>query len=277
MDEGLGRLFGLQGKVAIVTGAAGLLGSRFSETLAGAGAVVVAADRDEDGARALCRRLKEMPGVEAVPIPVDVADRDSVRRMAEAAAAIAGRIDVLVNNAAINAPAGPGAEANFVPFEDYELAWWEETLAVNLTGVFLCAQAVSRQMVRQGGGVMVNIASTYGLVGPDQRIYEGITDEAGRRFVKPAAYCASKGGVLALTRYLATYWAGKGIRVNSLTPGGVWAGQSEQFVRHYSARTPLGAMARLDDLNGALLFLCSEASAYMTGANLVVDGGWTAW
>ncbi|MCJ7511497.1 MAG: SDR family oxidoreductase, partial [Anaerolineales bacterium] len=159
-------------------------------------------------------------------------------------------------------------------FEDFPLDAWNQALAVNLTGAFLCAQAVAPIMLPQGRGVIVNICSTYGLVGPDQRIYQR-TGEAPR--FKPVVYSVTKAGILGLTRYLATYYAGQGIRVNALTPGGVFNDHDDQFVHNYSARTVLGRMAHKDEMNGALLFLASDASSYMTGANLVVDGGWTAW
>ena len=186
-----------------------------------------------------------------------------------------GGVDILVNNAAIDPKfdrqhAGEHASS----FENYPLELWNESVAVNLTGMFLCAQAVAGPMLERGGGVIVNVASTYGLVGPDQRIYER---ENGRTAYKPVSYAVTKSGVIGLTRYLATYWAGKNIRVNTLTPGGVFLDHDDEFVRLYSSRTPLGRMARRDEYCAALLFLVSDASSYMTGSNLVVDGGWTAW
>jgi 2-deoxy-D-gluconate 3-dehydrogenase len=160
-------------------------------------------------------------------------------------------------------------------FEDYPLDLWQQSLDVNLTGAFLCSQAAGRVMVAQRRGVIVNVSSTYGLVGPDQRIYH----RAGQaqQLYKPAAYAVTKAGIAHLTRYLAAYWGHVPIRVNTLTPGGVFNAQGEEFVVKYSSRTPLGRMAQKNELNGAMLFLVSDASSYMTGANLVVDGGWTAW
>ncbi|HEX9011969.1 MAG TPA: SDR family oxidoreductase, partial [Anaerolineaceae bacterium] len=188
-----------------------------------------------------------------------------------------GRLDILVNSAALDPKfdqehAGQqGANA----FETFPLEAWNQALNVNLTGTFLCCQAAARQMINQGGGVIINICSTYGLVGPDQRIYQRPGQDV--QPYKPAYYSVTKAGILGLTHYLATYYAGKNVRVNALTPGGVYNNHDEVFTRNYSARTVLGRMAHRDEMNGALLFLASEASSYMTGANLVVDGGWTAW
>jgi len=191
-----------------------------------------------------------------------------------------GRIDILINNAALTVRGGTSTLGNyFEDFEEYPVALWNKALAVNLTGVFLCCQAVGRQMVKQESGVIVNISSTYGLVGPDHRIYEGIENphDKEQSINTPIAYSVTKGGVVSLTRYLATYWAPKNIRVNTLTPGGVNENHDTRFVANYASRTPLGRMARREEYRGAILFLVSEASSYMTGANLVVDGGWTAW
>jgi 2-deoxy-D-gluconate 3-dehydrogenase len=159
-------------------------------------------------------------------------------------------------------------------FEDYPLELWKSAVDVNLTGLFLCCQAATKPMVDKGKGVIINISSIYGLVGPDQRIYQ---NPGNLELFKPVHYSVTKAGVLGLTRYLASYFAGKGIRVNALTPGGIYTSQEDNFVDAYSARTLLGRMADKDEMNGALLFLASDASAYMTGANLIVDGGWTAW
>jgi 2-deoxy-D-gluconate 3-dehydrogenase len=192
-----------------------------------------------------------------------------------------GRLDILVNNAALTVRGGSERlrpEDYFAPFERYPRAVWDLAISVNLTGMVLCAQAAGRQMLSQGGGVVVNIASTYGVVAPDQRLYEGVTSpyaEAG--FNTPVSYAVTKTAVLGLTRYLATYWGRHNIRVNALTPHGVYDNHDETFVRNFVYRSPLGRMARNDEYRGALLFLVSDASSYMTGANLIVDGGWSAW
>jgi 2-deoxy-D-gluconate 3-dehydrogenase len=267
--------FGLAGRTAIVTGGAGLLGTGYAHALAAAGAHVVVADIDDGAAATLAEAVSRASGVRALAIRTDVTHPGSVRAMAEQTLGEFGRIDALVNNAAVDPKfdaAHSGSHAS--SFEEFPLEAWDQALAVNLTGMFLCAQAVCRPMLAAGRGVIVNVSSTYGLVGPDQRLYqrEGRPPE-----YKPVSYSVTKSAVIGLTRYLATYFAGKGIRVNTLTPGGVFAGHDEEFVRRYSARTVLGRMAEKDEMSSALLFLVSDASSYMTGANLVVDGGWTAW
>jgi 2-deoxy-D-gluconate 3-dehydrogenase len=267
--------FSLNGKTALVTGAAGLLGKQFSRALGEAGAAVVVADLDEKAAQAQADALREKT-IEALAVSVDVTKPESVTSMVDQAVNEFGGVDVLVNSAAMDPKFDPenlqGQSAN--AFEDYPLDSWKKAIDVNLTGMFLACQAAARQMVKQNRGVMINICSTYGLVGPDQRLYER-TD--GPRQYKPVYYSVSKAGVLGLTRYLATYYAGKPIRVNALTPGGVFNQHDETFLKGYSARTVMGRMAKPDELNGAIVFLATDASSYMTGANLIVDGGWTVW
>jgi NAD(P)-dependent dehydrogenase (short-subunit alcohol dehydrogenase family) len=266
--------FRMDGRVAIVTGGAGLLGAEFCRTLAEAGAAVAVADLDAKKADEVAARLHTAGG-RATGVALDVTRSESVQAAIAGVRAEFGRIDVLVNSAALDPKFDAEHHEKAVnAFEDYPLELWNQALAVNLTGMFLCSQAVARPMLEQGRGVIINLCSTYGLVGPDQRIYE----RPGKpRQFKPVYYSVTKAGVLGLTRYLATYYAGTGLRVNALTPGGVFNNHDDQFVAHYSARTVLGRMARRDEMNGALLFLASEASSYMTGSNLVVDGGWTAW
>lgn len=266
--------FDLGGRTAIITGGAGLLGREFSRSLAQAGASVVVADIDDRKSEGLAQELAGM-GLRAFPVTVDVRQPASVAAMVAATLREWGRVDILVNSAALDPKFEPGRGAEFSnDFEGFPLETWNRALEVNLTGLFLCSQAVARPMLEAGQGVMINLCSTYGLVGPDQRIYqrEGQPPQS-----KPVYYSVTKAGVLGLTRYLAAYYAGKNIRVNALTPGGILQDQDPKFVEEYSARTILGRMARPDEMNAALLFLASDASSYMTGANLVVDGGWTAW
>ncbi len=266
--------FDLSGKTAIVTGGIGLLGKEFCRTLAEAGAFVFVADIDQINASQFAKGLQKS-GFTAESVGVDVTSPDSVQQMVERAVSETGRLDVLVNSAAMD-PKFDAQNANqhTGTFEDFPVDMWRSALDVNLTGMFLCCQGAARQMAIQGEGSIINICSTYGLAGPDQRIY---IKEGQPRRVKPVYYSVTKAGVLGLTRYLATYYAGTKIRTNALTPGGVYNDHDETFTQNYSARTVLGRMAHKDEMNGALLFLASEASSYMTGSNVVVDGGWTAW
>ena len=276
------ELFRVDGRVALVTGGAGLLGRRYCEALLEAGGRVVIADLDGDRAEGLAA---ELSASDALGLPLDVSDEASVHAAVERSVGRFGRVDILVNNAALTVRGGSERlrpEDYFAPFERYPRAVWDLALSVNLTGMMLCAQAAGRQMLAQGGGVMVNIASTYGVVAPDQRLYEGVASPYGSSdstagFNTPVSYAVTKTAVLGLTRYLATYWGRQNIRVNALTPHGVYDNHDETFVRNFAYRSPLGRMARNDEYRGALLFLVSDASSYMTGANLIVDGGWTAW
>ncbi|NLC30337.1 MAG: SDR family oxidoreductase [Chloroflexi bacterium] len=275
MTESILKKFDLTGKTALITGAAGLLGMQFSLALAQAGANVVLADLNEVIAAKNSDELKHL-GLSSMAVAVDVTDPRSTKAMVEKALASFGSLDVLVNSAALDPkfdPANVGDQEENA-FETYSLESWRQALDVNLTGMVLASQAAVIPMLEQGQGVIVNIASIYGLVGPDQRLYEQADNT--RQF-KPVYYSVTKAGVLGFTRYLAAYYAGKNIRVNALTPGGVFNNHDQVFTDQYSARTMLGRMADLDEMNAAMLFLCSEASSYMTGSNLVVDGGWTAW
>jgi NAD(P)-dependent dehydrogenase (short-subunit alcohol dehydrogenase family) len=264
----------VQDRVVLLTGGAGLLGRQHAAALRRAGAHVIVADRDEVGA---ARAVTEGEGRPGLSVRVDLTHPPSVRELVELALRKYGRIDGLVNNAAIDPKFEPEHGAlHAETFEDYPLAAWQAGLEANLTSAFLVTQALAPHLKARGRGSVVNVASIYGLVGPDQRLYREPGDEEPRRF-KPVVYSVTKSALLGFTRYLAAYWAGTGIRVNTLTLGGVQNGHDEGFVRRYSARTPLGRMARPDEYSQAVLFLLSDASSYMTGANLVLDGGWTAW
>ncbi|HSF83906.1 MAG TPA: SDR family oxidoreductase [Anaerolineales bacterium] len=270
-------LFNLRDRVAVVTGGAGLLGAEFARTLAKAGAAVVVADQDIEAASNIAESIRGEGG-QCLAVHTDVTASDSVRTLVATTLQAFSRLDILVNSAALDPKFDPQtlASGQSAPgsFENYPLEAWNQALAVNLTGMFLCCQAVVLPMLAQGKGVIVNLCSIYGLAGPDQRMYQRQGQPAQ---YKPVYYSVTKAGVLGLTRYLATYYAGRNIRVNALSPGGVYNGHDSEFVQAYSARAVLGRMAEKDEMNGALLFLASDASSYMTGANLVVDGGWTAW
>jgi glutamate-1-semialdehyde 2,1-aminomutase len=267
--------FALDGRVAVVTGALGLLGRRHCEALAAAGAAIVVTDLDPAGCAARADELTAAYGQPALGHGADITAKAAVVALRDAVLARFGRVDVLVNNAAIDDKVeAPGASAPF-GFEHYPLEAWERSWRVNVTGTFLCCQVFGAVMAGARRGSIVNISSTYGIVAPDQSLYR--RPDGSQAFWKSAAYPVSKGGVLALTRYLAAYWGGSGVRVNALSPGGVQNGQEAYFVERYAERTPLGRMARPDDYAGAIVYLASDASAYVTGANLVVDGGFTAW
>ncbi len=269
--------FSLKDKVAVVTGGAGLLGAEFCRTLAEAGARVAVVDLNAAAAGKMAEGLTAA-GHTALAVPADITRTESVRSLVETVLSAFGRLDILVNSAALDPKFDPQALAKGVTpgkFEDYPLEQWNAALGVNLTGAFLVTQACVRPMLDQGKkGSIINICSTYGLNGPDQRIYR---KEGQAQTFKPVYYTVTKAGILGFTKYLAAYYMGTQIRVNALTPGGVFNEHDETFTANYSARTILGRMARKDEMNGALLFLASDASSYMTGANLVVDGGWTAW
>lgn len=262
------KRFRLDGKVALVTGGTGILGRRFCSGLAAAGAAVAVVDIDGSAAADFASEL----GAECRGFACDVSDPVSVNDCVAEIHSRFGRIDVLHNNAATKTN---DVRAFFTPFEDYDLATWREVMAVNIDGMFLMAQAVGRRMAESGGSI-VQTSSIYGLVGPDARIYEG-SDYLGGPINTPAVYAASKAAVIGLTRWLATYWARSGIRANCLVPGGVSSGQNSVFSELYSERVPLGRMAEAEEMVPALLFLASDASSYVTGQVLAVDGGWTAW
>lgn len=263
--------FDLRGKVAVVTGATGLLGREHCAALAAAGANVVVADLDV----ARCAELAVTLKPEAMELSLDVTSQESIRGGLAAILQRFGRVDVLVNNAAVNDMfENPALAGELSKFENYPEALWRKMFDVNITGMFLCSQEIGGEMARRGNGSIINVASTYGIVGPDQRIYQ--RPDGKQEFYKSPAYPATKGAVISFTRYLAAYWGGRCVRVNTLSPGGVENSQDQCFINNYSARTPLRRMASPGDYQGAVVFLASDASAYMTGANLVVDGGWTA-
>jgi NAD(P)-dependent dehydrogenase (short-subunit alcohol dehydrogenase family) len=263
-------IFSLEGKVAIVTGACGLIGKKHCEALADAGARVVVADINEAACVAFAKEL----GEKHLGIPVNVIDEASLKSAKEKILSRFGRIDILVNNAAINDMfENPSLALEHSMFEHYPLDMWKKSLEVNVTGVFLCSQVFGSVMAEAGSGSIINVASTYGITAPDQNLYK---DENGiQKFYKSASYPTTKGAVISFTRFLAAYWGNKGVRVNTLSPGGVENNQDDFFVENYSKRTVLGRMAKNSDYQGAIVFLASDASAYMSGANLVVDGGWT--
>ena len=269
--------FELKGRVAVVTGGVGLLGAEFCRTLAEAGAAVAVVDLNASASQETADTLTKS-GYKSLAVPTDITKRKSVTAMVDKVISALGHLDILVNSAALDPKFDPDAIRNGITpgaFEDFPLHQWNAALNVNLTGMFLVTQACVKQMLAQDKkGSIINICSTYGLNGPDQRIY---INDGERVAFKPVYYTVTKAGVLGFTKYLASYYAGTEIRVNALTPGGVFNNHEDYFVKNYSAKTILGRMAKKDEMNGALLFLASDASSYMTGNNLIVDGGWTAW
>lgn len=261
--------YNLKGKVVILTGAAGRLGRHYAEVLSEAGADVVLFDLDARACERFASELAERYGTHPWGSKVDIRKKAEVDAAVEVVASRYGRIDILINNAA--ACQVTVFNGQVCGFEEFPLEAWQENLDVNLTGAFLCCQAVGKRMVAQGGGVILNIGSVYGVVACDQRIY------GQSKINSSIAYATTKSGLVNFTRYLASYWQGKNIRVNCLSPGGVYVQQSPEFVEQYTSRTMLKRMASPDDLASAVLYLISDASAWVTGTNMVVDGGWTAW
>jgi NAD(P)-dependent dehydrogenase (short-subunit alcohol dehydrogenase family) len=268
-------LFALSDRVVVVTGGLGQLGRQFTRVLLDHGARVVVLDLPDSGRDVLRAAGMEVDGKRLLYVSGDVTRRDSLEKALATIRDSWGGVYGLINNAALDSPPGASAKENG-PFEEYPEASWDRVIDVNLKGVFLCCQIFGGDMARVGSGSIVNVSSIYGIVSPNQDIYE-YRRQGGEPFFKPVAYSASKSGILNLTRYLSTYWANRGVRVNTLTLAGVHNNQDDAFLREYCARMPLGRMARPDEYNGAIVFLCSDASSYMTGSNLVIDGGWTAW
>lgn len=264
--------FSLENKVAIVTGALGLLGKNHCKALADAGANVIVTDINERKCKHLAAKLSSP----SLGIFLDVTNCESIYKVLDQVLLNFGKVDILINNAAINDMVeSPKNKPEESKFENYSINNWKKSLDVNLTGTFLCSQIIGGEMARQKFGNIINIASTYGVVAPNQDLYK---DENGKQFFyKPPAYSVTKGGIISFTKYLAAYWAEKNIRVNSISPGGVKNKQDKYFIQKYSDRTPLKRMAKPTDYTGTLIYLASDSSSYMTGENIIVDGGWTIW
>ena len=262
--------FDLTGKVVVITGGTGLLGFAYCQALADHGANVVMADLPSAAPASKAKAIKTVSPSEAFGVASDLNSESDVVQLFEKVLAKFGRVDVVVNNAAATGEHLMRHGATFTSFEDSTLVVWESVIRVNLTGVYLVSREGGKAMLKSGGGSLINVSSTYGVVGPDHRIYEGM------KFNSLPSYAASKAGVHGLTRWLASYWGEKGIRVNTLVPGGVENNHDPEFVRRYVERTPMRRMARCEDLVGMVIFLASDASAYCTGQQYLVEGGWTA-
>ena len=269
-------LFDLTGRVAIVTGGAGLLGYHHGAILASAGAHVVLLDLASTDPAKRAQALQDAHGVDCAGLTADITDESSLEAARDEIVARFGRIDILINNAANNPKVEDASTDHpWSRLENLSLAVWNADLAVGLTGAFLCSRVFGQVMVARNQGVIVNVASDLGVIAPDQRLYRDERLPEDRQPVKPVTYSVVKTGLIGLTRYLATYWTAHHVRVNAISPGGVFAGQPESFLRRIEPLIPMGRMAHVDEYQGAILFLCSDASSYMTGHNLVVDGGRT--
>lgn len=254
-----------------------MLGKKHAEAIGEMGGLPVLLDIHKDRLQGAVSSLREKFGANLSGHHVDITDREGLGVVVSRILREQGRIDILINNAAMTVESDSAIAGYFDPFEEYDVSLWEKALRVSLTGAFLCSQIIGKQMKVQKGGVILNIASDVGVISPDHRIYQPAADYPGTAFNTPLSYAVAKAGLISLTRYLATYWAPYNIRVNALSPGGVYNNHDERFVKRLAQLIPLGRMASQDEYKGAVVFLVSDASAFMTGFNMVMDGGRTSW
>lgn len=269
--------FNLHDRVFVITGGGGLLGEQHARAIAEFGGRPVVLDVDEVRGARVASEISEMYGVRSQFIECDISDEADVLAAKEECVDEFDRIDGLINNATIDPKVGASEGGSLSRLEDFSIEQWEHELKVGLTGAMLCSKVFGQEMARRGRGVIVNIASDLGVIAPDQRIYRRAQDSEASQPVKPVTYSVIKHGVIGLTKYLATYWAGRNIRVNALSPGGVYNGQDESFVDKVTQLIPMSRMAHVDEMQSAVVFLCSDASSYMTGQNLIIDGGRSVW
>jgi NAD(P)-dependent dehydrogenase (short-subunit alcohol dehydrogenase family) len=271
------ELFDLSGRVAIVTGGAGFLGCHHGAILAAAGAHVVLLDLPAANPQNRAETLPSEHGGAATGLACDITAEDSVIIARDQILQRFGRIDILINNAANNPKVEDAASQSWSRLENFPLAAWDADIRVGLTGAFLCSRVFGAEMAKRGSGVIVNVASDLAVIAPDQRLYRVDGLPESEQPVKPVTYSVVKTALIGLTRYLATYWSAANVRVNAISPGGVFNGQPEVFLSRIKELIPIGRMAHCNEYQGAVLFLCSDASSYMTGSNLVIDGGRTCW
>ncbi len=270
---GYNLLFNLSNKTALITGAAGLLGAEFAKGLAAHKCNLILIDSDEYKLNEVSAMILNEFDIICKTFVCDIVDEQSVANLAKNIQEDNDNVDILINNVASK---GSNLDEYFAGVEQYSIDTWNEILDVNLTSMFILAKVFGSKMAERKGGSIIQTSSIYGIMAPDQRIYKGSVF-LDREINTPAIYSASKAGVVGLTRYLATYWASSGVRVNTLTPGGVYSGQNETFVDNYSKRIPMGRMADKSEMVGAVIFLSSDASNYVTGQNIIVDGGLSCW
>lgn len=270
--------FSLRERVIVVTGGAGLLGTQHADAIAEAGGIPVLLDIEAERVAIAAERIRVRHGIDAAGICVDITDKAAVVQCLEIVLGRHGRLDGLVNNAANDPKVGPGSDSRrLTRFEHLAADRWTADIAVGLTGAFICAQVFGHHMATHGRGVIVNVASDLAVIAPDQRIYRQPGLNPDDQPVKPVTYSVVKAGLVGLTKYLATYWAEAGVRVNAISPGGVYNGQDDAFVGRLTSLIPMGRMAAKDEYKASLVYLLSDASSYVTGANLIVDGGRTCW
>jgi NAD(P)-dependent dehydrogenase (short-subunit alcohol dehydrogenase family) len=277
MNNATSNLFDLNGRVAVITGGGGMLGYQHAVTVADLGGIPVLLDNNAQALASNRTRLQDELGVDPLCLTVDITDVDAVSAACSTVLEQHGGIDILINNAARNPKVEGNDGKEFSRLENFPWEQWRLDLDVGLGGAFNCAKVFGPHMAAQGRGVIVNIASDLGVIAPDQRLYRVEGKAADEQPVKPVTYSVVKHGLIGLTKYLATYWCEQGVRCNALSPGGVYAGQNDVFLGKLTQLIPLGRMAKVDEYRGALAFLCSDASSYMNGANLIVDGGRSTW
>jgi len=278
LEKDLGNLFKLDGKVIVITGAAGLLGSKHAHAIAAFGGIPILLDLNKNAVEKLASKIEEKFQLNSLGFEIDITNETVVKNNADELIERYGKIDGLVNNAAQNPKVEENNEKNFSRLENFPLDAWMEDINVGLTGAFICAKYFGHKISKNPkGGSIVNISSDLGLIAPDQRLYHKENLSKDQQLVKPVSYSVIKTGLIGLTRYLATYWIDQGVRCNAICPGGVDNGQSKEFLTEVSSRIPMNRLANADEYQGTLVWMLSEASSYLNGAIVPVDGGRTVW